>query len=133
MIPLLLGREIDTVDCETFLKSAEFERISERVIECINGLVFRNLVLFETKAGRFGRSCAHIQSGDKVYILYGGRLPFILRSAESAFVSTQHDRDGMIQTHQLIGGETYVQELADGEGLRIAEIGGLQVQDFYLR
>jgi hypothetical protein len=104
------------------------ERITGQIEKIGNG--FRSL--FETTRHRFGRSCVHVLPGDKICLLYGGRLPFILRKAGMVKLAANIDEPTKRQAYQLIGGECYVHGLVDGEGLKIAEREDSHVQDFYL-
>lgn len=54
----------------------------DRTVTQIEAVGDRTRSIFETKTGRFGRSCSHVRPGDEICILYGGRLPFILREVE---------------------------------------------------
>jgi hypothetical protein len=93
------------------------ERIIGQIEKIRNG--FRSL--FETTGHRFGRSCVHVLPGDKICLLYGGRLPFILRKAGMVELAANNDESTKRQAYQLIGSECYVHGLVDGEGLKIAE------------
>ncbi len=82
--------------------------------------------IFRTRRGNLGISCHHIRREDLVCILYGGRLPFLLRengrvkipaNEQGDFDSTTKD----VMSYQLIGGECYVHGIAHGEALSIAE------------
>jgi hypothetical protein len=82
--------------------------------------------IFRTERGYLGISCEHVQEGDRVAILWGGRLPFLLREYGSILLPGARGRlsrwdDTVVPTYQLIGGECYIHGLADGEGLDIAE------------
>jgi hypothetical protein len=46
------------------------------------GLAVTNRALFVTDDGKMGLGPASIAKGDKIYILPGGRLPFVLRNVE---------------------------------------------------
>ena len=82
--------------------------------------------IFCTERGYLGISCEHVKKGDRVTVLWGGRLPFLLRKHGSVLLSGAKGRpsladDTVVPTYRLIGGECYVHGLADGEGLDIAE------------
>jgi hypothetical protein len=86
--------------------------------------------IFRTERGYLGISCEHAQKGDRVAILWGGRLPFLLREHGSVLLPGRRGRpslidDTVVSTYKLIGGECYVHGLADGEGLDIAERVGI--------
>lgn len=93
---------------------------------------FYRRCIFETKNRRFGRSCSHVRPGDKICLLYGGRLPFILREAGMTDVVNENGETVQKQRYQMIGGECYVDGLVDGEGLEIARRKSLPVEDFCL-
>ncbi|KAJ3466462.1 hypothetical protein MRS44_004026 [Fusarium solani] len=48
----------------------------------VMGLAVTNRALFVTDDGKMGLGPASIAKGDKIYILPGGRLPFVLRNVE---------------------------------------------------
>jgi hypothetical protein len=82
--------------------------------------------LIWTRRGFLGLECRHVQAGDKVCALWGGRLPFILREQEGSVVI----KDGSAEkAHVLIGGECYVHGLAGGRGIDVARPEGLSVED----
>jgi hypothetical protein len=72
--------------------------------------------LLETRGHRFGRSCQHVQPGDKICLLYGGRLPFVLRKTGMVHLVASNDPAAEKQACQLIGGYCYMDILAYGEG-----------------
>jgi hypothetical protein len=85
--------------------------------------------LFWTGRGYLGISCRHVQAGDKVCILWGGRLPFILRERGPVGLHSKEDETaGETMSHVLIGGECYVHGLADGQGVEIAQKEGLNTE-----
>ena len=82
--------------------------------------------LFRTRRGYLGISCHHIKKSDKVCILWGGELPFILRESGSLDVPEAAEQEDETSTrqvisHELIGGYCYIYGLAGGEGIEIAE------------
>jgi hypothetical protein len=82
--------------------------------------------LLWTRRGFLGLACRHVQAGDKVCVLWGGRLPFILREQEGSVLI----KDGSAKkAHVLIGGECYVHGLADGQGIDVARREGLNVEE----
>jgi hypothetical protein len=87
--------------------------------------------LFRTERGYLGISCEHVRRGDRLAILWGGRLPYILRQHGDTLLPGVRGRpsltdDTVVPTYKLIGGECYVHGLADGEGLDIAERHGIR-------
>ena len=93
---------------------------------------FGRRCIFETKERRFGQSCHHVRPGDKICLLYGGRLPFILREAGMTDVVKENGEKVQRQLYQMVGGESYVHGLVDGEGLEIARQKNLPVEDICL-
>ena len=77
--------------------------------------------LFRTEKGYLGMTCPHVRAGDKVCVLWGGRLPFVLREKCQVVLATG-DSEGpqVVMSHVLIGGECYVHGLADGEAVATA-------------
>lgn len=78
---------------------------------------FTRKLLFRTKGGLFGLSCRHATVGDKVCLIDGGSLPFLVRQVDPNDVQVaqrelfeKHDK-----VYQLLGGECYIHGLADGE------------------
>ncbi|KAK5711192.1 SNF1-interacting protein [Elasticomyces elasticus] len=61
--------------------------------------------LFVTAKGHLGRGPVHIQAGDRVVVLYGAKVPYILRP-----VLGKRDR------HSIIG-ECYIHEIMHGEAV----------------
>ncbi|KAK0510324.1 hypothetical protein JMJ35_007718 [Cladonia borealis] len=88
--------------------------------------------IFETKCCRFGKSCSHVLPGDMICILYGGRLPFIIREAGVVDIPHSNGDPYERQIYRLIGGDCYVHGLVDGEIANMAETEGFCVQDFCL-
>jgi hypothetical protein len=62
---------------------------------------FRRRLIF-TKTGYLGLAPENVQPGDRVVILMGGQLPFVLRP---------------VDRHHLLVGEAYVQGIMDGEAM----------------
>jgi hypothetical protein len=55
-----------------------------------------------TEKGYVGLTAEHVERGDRVVILMGSQLPFILRKVDS---------------HYVLIGEAYVHSIMDGEAL----------------
>ena len=100
--------------------------------------------LFRTRRGYVGMSCPHVQEGDYVAVLWGGRMPFILRprtffqlhemdGIPTTFQNLQKDGNDAICAYELIGGECYVHGLVDGEVLDVAENETMQPSTIYLQ
>ncbi|KAF2146190.1 uncharacterized protein K452DRAFT_107214 [Aplosporella prunicola CBS 121167] len=68
---------------------------------------------FVTKRGFIGQGPVDVEIGDHVYVLFGSRVPFVLRpvDARSGAPGTQHSR-----SFQYIG-DAYVHGIMDGEAL----------------
>ena len=89
--------------------------------------------LFETKNHRFGSTCPHVLPGDKICLLYGGHFPFVLREVETLeSFKVREGQPSQKKAYQIIGGESYVHGLMDGEGLELAAREGLSAQDICL-
>ena len=101
----------------------DVQRTMEQIATGANGL----RSMFETTGHRFGRSCSHVRRGDKVCVLLGGRLPFVLR--EAGTIDFTYDDGNMIQrqAYQLIGGECYVHGPVDGEAQELVDKGECHV------
>jgi len=77
--------------------------------------------LFRTEKGYLGMTCPHVRAGDKVRVLWGGRLPFVLREKGQVILAPGDSEDPqVVMSHVLIGGECYVHGLADGEAVEAA-------------
>jgi len=80
-----------------------------------NGLI--NLSFYTTSLGYFGLSPATVEVGDKVCVLYGGRMPFLLRPTDD---------------YHLVVGWTYVQGLMSGEAIENPSLGEFRDESFIL-
>lgn len=77
--------------------------------------------LFRTEKGYLGMTCPHVRAGDKMCVLWGGRLPFVLREKCNVVLAPGDGEDPqLVMSHVLIGGECYVHGLADGEAVETA-------------
>ncbi|KAJ8118701.1 hypothetical protein OPT61_g373 [Boeremia exigua] len=65
---------------------------------------------FRTEKGHFGLCFPHTRPGDEVWVLAGGRVPFVLRSADALI--ERHDE--VPQKFRLIG-ECYLHNFMDGQ------------------
>lgn len=99
--------------------------LEEDVVTKQASLYFRQLLmiwqqrnLLFTDGGRIGLGPKFTRVGDVVAILYGGRLPFILRPVG--------------RCHQLIG-NAYIQGIMDGEAVLAHEASGVPDRSFMLR
>ena len=93
--------------------------------------------LFRGRRGYLGLSCQHVEVGDKISILWGGRLPFLLREARTVELPSNSRPGSNTETtqtagHQLMGGCCYIHGLADGQGLEIAEKEGIMPEKICL-
>jgi len=85
--------------------------------------------LIWTRRGFLGLECRHVQAGDKVCALWGGRLPFILREQEGSVVI----KDGSAQkAHVLIGGELLCPWVGWWTGNRCSTTGGFECRRYLL-
>ena len=86
-----------------------------RAVTMIDDAVNRK-VLFRTRSGLFGASCLHAAVGDKVCLIDGGGLPFLVREVFPRNVDgLRRIFEKQKKLYQLIGGECYIHGLADGE------------------
>jgi hypothetical protein len=67
------------------------------------------------------------QPGDKICILFGGRVPFILRET-----SEQVEIDGINHKCHILLGDSYIHGLMQGEAAKMIERQEVGVQNFYL-
>ena len=104
------------------LKAGELRNLSltsdkgPRAASMIDDALHRK-TLFRTKVGMFGMSCHHAAVGDKVCLIDGGGLPFLIREVppDNVQVSLRVLLREHHKVYQLIGGECYIHGLADGE------------------
>jgi hypothetical protein len=85
----------------------------------------RRLVVSEK--GYMGWAPLDTQPGDKICILFGGRVPFILREA-----SERVEIDGISHNCHILLGDSYVHGLMHGEAMTMIERQEAEVQNFYL-
>src|SRR5690242_15785457 len=78
-----------------------------------------NRVFARTQQGRYVLGPRLMQSGDIVCVLYGGKMPFILRS--------------WFNDEFLLVGECYVHGLMEGQAIGMTEAGELGEEVFHLR
>jgi hypothetical protein len=77
--------------------------------------------LFRTQKGYLGMTCQHVRGGDKVAVLWGGRLPFVLREKGLVVLDPETGcAPQIVMSHVLVGGECYVHGLADGQAVELA-------------
>ncbi|WAO96241.1 Hypothetical protein NCS54_01390900 [Fusarium falciforme] len=92
-------------------EGAKDENAFHHAVECASG--FRRI--FITRKGYIGTGPGHIRVGDGVFILYGSRVPFVLRPAGRAATCT------MVVVNELFGPEedkkTFI-DLKKGKGDR---------------
>ena len=94
------------------LMSDQPPRVASMIDDALN-----RKALFRTKLGMFGMSCHHAAVGDKVCLIDGGGLPFLLR--EVSLTDKQMWQKELYgwndRVFELIGGECYIHGLANGE------------------
>ena len=71
---------------------------------------------FRTELGHFGLCFPHSRIGDEVWVLAGGKVPFVLRSIVDANEVVEDDTSG--PRYRRLVGECYLHGYMDGEGLR---------------
>jgi hypothetical protein len=104
----------------------------------INNLLVGNQAqLFRTQGGYLGLTCEHVRPDDKIVILWGGRLPFLLRECKTKREIPVADVEGcnvcqhvITTAYQITGGQVYVHGIMEGEGIDLAERAGFQPQQF---
>jgi hypothetical protein len=74
--------------------------------------------LFRTKEGRIGLCFPNSRPGDEVWVLYGGRVPFVLRPYGGGI---KKENTGRMRCHSFIG-EAYLHGRMDREALAQANI-----------
>ncbi|KAF7539643.1 hypothetical protein G7054_g1984 [Neopestalotiopsis clavispora] len=88
----------------------EFKRLHQtefKQIRDANDLGYHNESLFLTQSGLIGVGSPGCRVGDQVYVLYGGKIPFILRPAR---------KRGRQNCYRYVG-HAYVHGIMDGEAL----------------
>ena len=70
--------------------------------------------MFRTEAGRLGLCLPESQVGDEIWVIHGGRVPFVLRSGD---VSTAKDLPGDIMRFHNFIGEAHLHGIMDGEAM----------------
>lgn len=74
--------------------------------------------LITTQSGRVGMATRECERGDLICVLFGGRMPLVLRPQNG---------------HYILISESYIHGLMNGEAIDELEKGKSQVQDFELR
>ncbi len=78
-------------------------------------------------------SCGHAQIGDKVRILWGGQLPFLLRENRLVDLRSEpNEFERTVMSHVLVRGAYCVHGIADGEGIEMAQQLDIREEDFCL-
>jgi hypothetical protein len=101
-----------------------------------NLLVGNDARLFRTRGGYLGLACEHVRPNDKIVILWGGHLPFLLRECKSEGTDPVAEKGGytsendMAETYRLVGGQIYVHGIMEGEGIELASARGFQHREF---
>ncbi|KAH7327084.1 hypothetical protein BKA65DRAFT_509902 [Rhexocercosporidium sp. MPI-PUGE-AT-0058] len=94
-------------------------KISPNMLDSIRTANFKRR-LFITDTGFLGTGPAGLQRGDNLYVLLGGRAPFLLRESSIREVPLIANRPGLGSVKRScleIVGDCYVHGLMDGEGL----------------
>lgn len=78
----------------------------------------KRMVFFKTSQGWQGTASAVMEPGDIIVVLFGSRVPFVLRKCGSAY--------------RLVS-DCYVQGLMDGEAIDMWNNGELQLEEFEIR
>ncbi|KAI0410534.1 HET-domain-containing protein [Xylaria grammica] len=102
-----------------FQDKLEGNRFSQRVARAILDRRF-----FVSKKGYMGLAPDTVKEGDMICVLAGGRLPFILRDANTTF-KRLGDSSGAERAHTLIG-DAYLHGIMDGEAVAEIDEGSFQ-------
>lgn len=91
-------------------------------------ILFKNRMLFRTRRGYLGNACSNVQPGDRVFLLHGGRLPFVLRrerqvEGETSALSSNGNQSvrKSVQAYRLVGGDSYVHGICEEDVRRALE------------
>ena len=101
----------DTNGVRDFMGSSD--RNMESKIRSIEAATYGRS-MFRTEAGRLGLCLPESQVGDEVWVLHGGRVPFVLRLGD---ISTAKDLPGDIMRFHNFIGEAYLHGIMDGEAM----------------
>ncbi|GAW23816.1 hypothetical protein ANO14919_133930 [Xylariales sp. No.14919] len=102
-----------------FQDKLEGNRFSQRVARAILDRRF-----YVSKKGYMGLAPDTVKEGDMICVLAGGRLPFILRDANTTF-KRLGDSSGAERAHTLIG-DAYLHGIMDGEAVAEIDEGSFQ-------
>ena len=80
---------------------------------------------YTASTGYYGIGPSTTQKGDEVYILYGARVPFIVRNSASSKEGQKHKCD-----QSLLVGWTYIPGYMNGEAVNQVRKGVLAEKDF---
>ncbi|KAI4862198.1 HET-domain-containing protein [Hypoxylon rubiginosum] len=77
-------------------------------------------VIFLTKSGRVGMGPANCQIGDKIHVIPGSRVPYILRpkTAPLLAVDCSTYEDGNVLSQYAVIGDAFLHGIMDGEAIR---------------
>ncbi|KAH7063950.1 hypothetical protein BKA63DRAFT_526506, partial [Paraphoma chrysanthemicola] len=87
-----------------FIDNGEANEVTESARSMI-----LNQAFFITQKGRIGIGPPNTREGDTVWVLAGGRVPFVLRSAGNKFSQRQ------VAGEYMFVGDAFVQGVMDGE------------------
>jgi hypothetical protein len=89
--------------------------------------LFRDLIF--SQKGYIGMAPKGVEPGDLICILYGGRVPFILRDVSSKI---PHNEKFGARPYYKVVGDSYIHGIMMGEALDLMEEQGLKEQEFLL-
>jgi len=106
-------------------------------IDVTGRIIFKYRRLFRTKRGLLGNDCSRVKVGDKVAVFHGARFPIVLRedadiTGSTAGINGRGADETAVRGHLLIGGDSYIHGLCDGEAFKIAEEEGIEVEQICL-
>jgi len=109
----------------------------ENKINVTGRIIFKHRRLFRTRRGFLGNGCSRVKAGDKVAVFHGARFPVVLREDEeitgvTAGLNGRSGEERTIRGHFLIGGDSYIHGLCDGEAFEIAKEEGIDVEQIGL-
>lgn len=70
---------------------------------------------FVTEGGYIGNGPPRVRPGDEIYVLPGGKMPFVLRRGTMGEIGSSLDSD--FQSHHKLVGDCYVHGIMDGEAM----------------
>ncbi|XXG99945.1 rRNA biogenesis protein rrp36 [Hypoxylon texense] len=100
-------------------KGGQIARLPLNIWE-MHSTVLVESAIFLTKSGRVGIGPANCQVGDRVHVIPGSRVPYILRpiAAPLLAVGRSSDEDGNLLSRYAVIGDAFLHGIMDGEVIR---------------